>query len=48
MSQHFPKPYEPFGGEIILKADFSNYATEDKLDIDQLKILPNNLSSLKK
>ena len=26
MSQYFPKPYEPFGGEINVKVDLSNYA----------------------
>ena len=28
MSQYFPKPYEPFGGDINVKVDFSNYATK--------------------
>ena len=28
MSQCFPKPYEPFGGDINFKADLSNYATK--------------------
>ena len=28
MSQYFPKPYEPFGGDIIVKVDLSNYATK--------------------
>ena len=28
MSQYFPKPYEPFGGDINVKVDLSNYATE--------------------
>ena len=27
MSQYFPKPYEPFGGDINVKVDLSNYAT---------------------
>ena len=31
MSQHFPKPYEPFGGEINVKVDLSNYATKADL-----------------
>ena len=74
MSKYFPKSYEPFGGDINVKVDLSNYATKadiknithvgtssfalnsnlanlknkvDKLDIDKLKILPNNLSNLK-
>ena len=28
MSEHFHKPYEPFGGDIIFKFDISNYATK--------------------
>ena len=28
MSQYFPKQYEPFGGDINLKIDLSNYATK--------------------
>ena len=28
MSQYFPKPYEPFGGDINVKVDLSNYATK--------------------
>ena len=74
MSQYFPKPYEPFGGDINVKVDLSNYATKtdiksishidtssfplksnltsiqtevDKLDINKLKSLPNDLSNLK-
>ena len=74
MSQYFPKPYEPFGGDINIKVDWSNYATKadiknishidsssfalksnlttlktevDKLDIDELKSLLNNLNNLK-
>ena len=27
MSQYFPKPYEPFGGDINIKVDLSNHAT---------------------
>ena len=75
MSKYFPKPFEPFGGDINIKVDLSNYATKkdienithvdtsgfalktnlanlkpevNKLDIDKLKILPNNISNLKK
>ena len=29
MSQYFPKPYEPFGGDINVKVDLSNYATKN-------------------
>ena len=28
MSQYFPKPYEPFGGNINVKVDLSNYPTK--------------------
>ena len=28
MSQYFPKPYEPFRGDIRVKVDLSNYATQ--------------------
>ena len=31
MSLYFPKPYEPFGGEINVKVDLSNYATKTDL-----------------
>ena len=31
MSQHLPKPYEPFGGNINVKVDLSNYATKSDL-----------------
>ena len=31
MSQYFPKPYEPFGGDIDVKVDLSNYATKTDL-----------------
>ena len=31
MSQYFPKPYEPFGGDINVKVDLSNYATKAEL-----------------
>ena len=74
MSKYFPKPYEPFGGDINVKVDLSKYATKtdlnkithvdtsslvqktnlaslknkvDKLYIEKLKILLNNLSNLK-
>ena len=73
MSQYFAKPYEPFGGDIYVKADLSNYATKtdlknishvdassfalksnlpslktevDKLDIDKLTPVPNDLAKL--
>ena len=56
MSQYFPKQYEPFGGEIIVKVDLSNYAAKsdlaslkaevDELDIDKLIPAPTDLSNL--
>ena len=52
MSQYFPKPYEPFGGDINVKVDLSNYAT--KIDIKNIShidtssfALKSNLASLK-
>ena len=74
MGQYFPKPYEPFGGNINVKVDLSNYATKadlknishvnvssfalksnltslktkiDKLDIDKLTPIPNDLAKLR-
>ena len=34
MSKYFPKPYEPFGKNIKVKIDLSNYAT--KADIKNI------------
>ena len=31
MSNFFPDPYEPFGGDINVKFDLSNYATKSDL-----------------
>ena len=31
MSQNFPKPYEPYGGDINVKMDLSNFATKADL-----------------
>ena len=52
MSQYFPKPYEPFGGDIHVKVDLSNYAP--KPDIKNIShadtssfALKSNLASLK-
>ena len=28
MSQYFPKPHEPFSGDINIKVDILNYATK--------------------
>ena len=32
ISQYFPKLYEPFGGDINVKVDLSNYATKTDLE----------------
>ena len=52
MSQYFPKKYEPFGGNISIKVDLSNYVT--KADIKNIShidtssfALKTNLPSLK-
>ena len=52
MSQYFPEPYEPFGGDINVKVDLSNYATETDLkNISHIDVssypLKSNLASLK-
>ena len=31
MSQYFPKPYEPFGGDVNVTVDLFNYATTDDI-----------------
>ena len=52
MSKYFPIPYEPFGGDINVKGDLSNYAT--KTDIKNIShvdtssfALKTNLATLK-
>ena len=45
MSQYFPKPYEPFGGDINIKVDLSNYAT--KADIKNISHVDKSRLSLK-
>ena len=52
MSQYFPKPYEPFGGDINVKVDLSSYAIKadikNILHIDTSSFaLKSNLSSIK-
>ena len=52
MSQYFPEPFEPFGGDINVKVDLSNYATKANLknatEIDSSKLaLKSNLANLK-
>ena len=52
MSQYFPKPYEPFAGDINVKVDLSRYATKSHLknvthaDISSFA-LNSNLASFK-
>ena len=52
MSKYFPKLYQPFGGDINVKVDLSNYAT--KKDIKNIThvdtssfALKSNLANLK-
>ena len=52
MSQYFPKPCEPFGGDINVKVDLPNYATKTDLKnvshVDVSSFEPkSNLASLK-
>ena len=52
MSQYFPKSYGPFGGDVNVKVDLSNYAT--KTDLKNIShvdassyALKSNLANLK-
>ena len=45
MSQYFPKPYDPFGGDINVKVDLSNYAT--KTDIKKISHVDTSSLALK-
>ena len=45
MSQYFPKPYEPFGADINVKVDLSNYAT--KADIKNISHVDTSSFALK-
>ena len=52
MIQYFPKPHEPFGGDINVKVDLSNYATKSDLkNVTHIDVssfaLKSNLASLK-
>ena len=52
MGQYFPKPDEPFGGDINVKDDLSNYVTETDLkDVSRVDVssfaLKSNLANLK-
>ena len=45
MSQYFPTPYEPFGGDINVKVDLPNYAT--KADIKNISHVDSSSFALK-
>ena len=45
MSQYFPKPYKPFGGDINVKVDLSNHAT--KADIKNISHVNTSSFALK-
>ena len=53
MSQYFPKPYEPFGGDINFKIDLSNHATKadmkniSHIDTSSFAFSKTNLANLK-
>ena len=52
MSQYFPKPYQPIGGDINVKVDLSNYAAKTDLkNVTHVEVssfsLISNLASLK-
>ena len=44
-SQYFPKPYKPFGGDINVKIDLSNYVT--KADIKNILLTDASSFALK-
>ena len=46
MSQYFPKPYEPFGGDLNVTVDLSNYAAKD--DIKNITHVDTSSFALKK
>ena len=45
MNQYFPKPYEPFGGNINAKVDLSNYVK--KTDIKNISHVDTSSFALK-
>ena len=45
MNHYFPKPYDPFGGDINVKFDLSNYAT--KADIKNISHIDTSGFALK-
>ena len=51
MSQYFPKPYDPFGGDIDVKVELSSYATKtDSKNVSHVDfssfVLKSSLASL--
>ena len=46
MSQYFPKPYEPLGGDIDVTVDLSNYETKE--DIKNITHVDTSSFALKK
>ena len=46
MNKFFPKPYEPFGGDINVTVDLSNYAT--KTDLKNVTYVDTSSFALKK
>ena len=46
MSQYFPKSYEPFGRDINVKVDLTNYAT--KADIKKISHVDASIFALKR
>ena len=45
MSQYFPKPHEPFDGDVNVKVDLSNYGT--KADIKNISHIDTSIFALK-
>ena len=45
MSQYYPKPYDPFGGDINVEVDLSNYAI--KSDIKNISHVDTSIFALK-
>ena len=45
MGQYFPKPYKPFGGDLNVKVDLSNYAT--KADVKNITHIDTSSFALK-
>ena len=45
MSQYFPKPHEPFYGDLNVKVDLSNYVK--KIDIKNISHIDTSIFALK-